>query len=453
MFHKRLDLLTTATRSYRPVVSLLCLLIVSIAGRTFSGAAEPKAACVGDRLWVWAYDVGVYNGAWACRDLRASCLWKAAQYLGVNNLILIRYQGKPAPPFEEYARPFQSLQRVMWSVTGASGTTSAEERRQVLALARHLPNVTGVFMDDFFHVSDPSDAHWLAQNDVKFPVTLTLALPAKATADRVQLVQSRWSTGDYRTADFEVEASEDGQVFRRVGRSQLPNRPGAGADLKLPPGKLSVLRLTILGTHDRDKARSCGLSELHLINGAKEVTLEGAKLTASSEYPGHPARMLLGPGNSSDEPAPAALTVAQLRELRKDLQLPDRRLDLGVTLYTHQLHANIRPHLELCDLVSLWTWRAADLRDLDETFRRFEKVVPNKRRLLGLYLWDFGTNHPMPLDLMKHQCALGLKWLQEDRVEGLILLGTNLCDLNLETVTWARKWVSTVAKQPLQGRR
>jgi len=153
-----------------------------------------------------------------------------------------------------------------------------------------------------------------------------------------------------------------------------------------------------------------------------------------------------------DEPAPAALTVAQLRELRKELQLPERRLDLGVTLYTHQLQAPIRPHLELCDLVSLWTWRAADLRELEKTFEQFEKAVPNKRRLLGLYLWDFGTKQPMPLDLMKHQCGLGLKWLQEGWVEGLILLGTNLCDLDLETVAWAKKWVSMVGNRPLRSR-
>ena len=77
MFHKRLDLLTTATRSYRPVVSLLCLLIVSIAGRTFSGAAEPKAACVGDRLLGLGLRRGRLQRRRACRDLRASCLWKA----------------------------------------------------------------------------------------------------------------------------------------------------------------------------------------------------------------------------------------------------------------------------------------------------------------------------------------------------------------------------------------
>jgi len=52
--------------------------------------------------------------------------------------------------------------------------------------------------------------------------------------------------------------------------------------------------------------------------------------------------------------------------------------------------------------------------------------VPGKRTLLGLYMWDFGTRRPMPLDRMKKQCALALKWLQEGRIEGMIFLATSI---------------------------
>jgi hypothetical protein len=34
---------------------------------------------------------------------------------------------------------------------GASGITRDSERQQVLAMARQIPNIVGVFMDDFFH--------------------------------------------------------------------------------------------------------------------------------------------------------------------------------------------------------------------------------------------------------------------------------------------------------------
>lgn len=69
-------------------------------------------------------------------------------------------------------------------------------------------------------------------------------------ADRLQLVQSHWHSGDYRTAGFEVEVSEDGKSFRQAGRSLLANQPGAKADVMLTAGKMRVLRVTILGSHD-----------------------------------------------------------------------------------------------------------------------------------------------------------------------------------------------------------
>jgi hypothetical protein len=38
----------------------------------------------------------------------------------------------------------------VWSIVGASGITRDQERRDVLAMARKIPNIVGVFMDDFF---------------------------------------------------------------------------------------------------------------------------------------------------------------------------------------------------------------------------------------------------------------------------------------------------------------
>jgi hypothetical protein len=55
------------------------------------------------------------------------------------------------PPFEQYAYPLKALKRVAWSIVGAGGETDDSERRQVLAMARRMPNIVGVFMDDFFN--------------------------------------------------------------------------------------------------------------------------------------------------------------------------------------------------------------------------------------------------------------------------------------------------------------
>jgi len=50
---------------------------------------------------------------------------------------------------------------------------------------------------------------------------------------------------------------------------------------------------------------------------------------------------------------------------------------------------------------------------------------------------------------MEHQCELGLKWLREGNIEGMILLASCICDLDLEAVEWTREWVATVGGEEL----
>ena len=44
---------------------------------------------------------------------------------------------------------------------------------------------------------------------------------------------------------------------------------------------------------------------------------------------------------------------------------------------------------------------------------------------------------------------LGLQWLQEGRINGMIFSGANLCDLNIDAVNWTRDWIAQVGDQPL----
>ena len=75
---------------------------------------------------------------------------EAAFYMNVPNMIMVRYEDRPAPPFDQYALAMRPLQQVVWSIVGAGGKTYSQERDHVLDLARRTPNITGVMMDDFF---------------------------------------------------------------------------------------------------------------------------------------------------------------------------------------------------------------------------------------------------------------------------------------------------------------
>jgi hypothetical protein len=118
-------------------------------------------------------------------------------------------------------------------------------------------------------------------------------------------------------------------------------------------------------------------------------------------------------------------------------------------LYNNQLDLAIGPYLEFCDVVTFWTMTGSQLVDLERNFERFLAVTQTKRRVLGCYLWNYGEKRPMSVDLMRHQCELGLTWLQEGKIEGMIFLASCICDLELEAVEWTRSWIARVGAEPL----
>jgi hypothetical protein len=142
-------------------------------------------------------------------------------------------------------------------------------------------------------------------------------------------------------------------------------------------------------------------------------------------------------------------SLPALRKLRDRLH-EGRPLDIWVVLYTGEFNlAVLKPHIDLCDVVTMWTWKAEDLAKMDESFDRFERIVGPKRKVLGLYLWDYGTGKPMPVEAMEHQCETGLRWLRDKRIDGMIFLASCICDLGLEAVEWSRKWIATKGAEKL----
>ena len=255
---------------------------------------------VKDKFWIWGHETGSHDKGWDIPKPSRMTPAEGAFYLGVPNIIMIRYEDKPAMPFDQYNIAFSPLKQVVWSITGAGGVTSEDERKHVFELARKFPNITGVFMDDFF-----------------------------------------------------------------------------------------------TGT-------------------------EGV------------------------------LSIEELQSIRKQLIVDGRKLDLMVTVYTHNLNApSVGKYLELCDKISIWTWEASDLVDMEMNLAKLEKLTPKNGRLLGCYMWDYGKRQPMPVELMKMQCEKGLKWLNEGRIEGMIFLASCVCDLELEAVEWTRQWISEVGCQRL----
>lgn len=159
-----------------------------------------------------------------------------------------------------------------------------------------------------------------------------------------------------------------------------------------------------------------------------------------------------------------ALLPADLKQARDRMKGLGRPMDIWVTLYTHEINPSrsiakptfrgcdppLADFLDMFDVLTLWTWNSEEIPLLEENLAALERVAPKSARIaLGLYLWDFQNRKPVPVELMKQQCEMGLKWLHEKRIHEMIFLANTVLDVGLPSAEFSRQWIAKVASQPL----
>ena len=160
-----------------------------------------------------------------------------------------------------------------------------------------------------------------------------------------------------------------------------------------------------------------------------------------------------------------ALQPSELKQARESLKSVRRPMDIWITLYTHEIcpprkttspafRGCVPPlaeFLDLFDVLTLWTWNSDELPALEENLAALEKIAPKQARIaLGLYIWDYHNGKPVPLELMQHQCELGLKWLKAKRIHEMIFLANTVLDVGVPSAEFARQWIAKVGAQTLE---
>ena len=437
-------------------IPLFPLLLAGLSVAFASAAQTPPDGTVRDHLWIWAHPEGAYNDNYIASLPRRSRIEPvaAAQWMGFRNLIFIRYNGKPAAPFDDYYAPFRKLHRVYWTVTGNLGATSAEDRDQTYRLAEANGNICGFIMDDFFHEATvpgsrnaDSGGPWRAEDSARFPVTLTFTPPSPVACGLIEIFQSAWSFGEYRTREMEVEIETDRQ-FARIAQATLPNEPGASIRLAVPDRPFTAIRVKILSSYEAPAwvhaPLSCGLSSVQCYRGNQRLDMTAWKAEASSSHPGYEAAALIGPLR----PFEGSLTPAQIHGLRQR-SVRGKKLPIMVVVYTSNISPRAKWHLDEADEISLWTWRPQDLNALEANLTALERLVPRKPIYLGCYMFDFDQVRPLSVEIMRYQTELGYRWLRQRRIQGIIFVSTSIVDVGLDAVDWTRKWIAAVGDERL----
>ncbi|HEX2950923.1 MAG TPA: glycoside hydrolase family 20 zincin-like fold domain-containing protein [Armatimonadota bacterium] len=140
------------------------------------------------------------------------------------------------------------------------------------------------------------------------------------------------------------------------------------------------------------------------------------------------------------------MTPENLEKVREQVKSGNSQLELWGVIYTMNFGIpRISDYMSKLDVVTFWTWEAKDLANLETNYSTAERIVNGKPMVLGIYVYDFGGSRPMPMDMMRHQCDTALKWLEEGRTAGVIMLATCNSDYPLPAVEYAKKWTGEIA--------
>ena len=136
--------------------------------------------------------------------------------------------------------------------------------------------------------------------------------------------------------------------------------------------------------------------------------------------------------------------AAFLRDMRERLGKACRPMDLWMVWYTYETGYTAPEVLDQVDGFVLWTWDNNELPLLEARFEQLEKTYPDKRKMLGIYMYDFPNYRMVPLDLMEHQCNVALKLLKEKRIEGIVIECNATMGMGMESELWLRDWIKKV---------
>ena len=91
------------------------------------------------------------------------------------------------------------------------------------------------------------------------------------------------------------------------------------------------------------------------------------------------------------------------------------------------------------------------LPNLTADFQSFEKRT-GPGRMFGIYLFDFSANASPAREVMETQLKFGEQLLQSGRIDGMVFVASDVCDVGVPAVEQVRQWVRDVGPTPIRGK-
>ena len=125
-----------------------------------------------------------------------------------------------------------------------------------------------------------------------------------------------------------------------------------------------------------------------------------------------------------------------------------RPLNMWMVLYTHEFgvdekkDADFSKFIEPFDGIIMWTWCEKDVPLIPEKYEIFKKLTPNKRRMFGCYLYNFGEDKQATGEAVKWQLDWYYKKLLDGEADGIVFHTNTMADLDYEAYDVAMEWIA-----------
>lgn len=117
-------------------------------------------------------------------------------------------------------------------------------------------------------------------------------------------------------------------------------------------------------------------------------------------------------------------------------------LDLWIVVYTHEFG---EPYwsdwLEHVDVINLWVWECRNLPHLDEYIRKARKLFPSQRLVMGVYLRDYPTRAPVPIEMLRVELEAIARHVESGELDGFNILAACLIDQHPEQAEFVRDFI------------
>lgn len=132
-----------------------------------------------------------------------------------------------------------------------------------------------------------------------------------------------------------------------------------------------------------------------------------------------------------------------------------RRLDLWMVLYIDEFGVDEEkdkefwPYVEPFDGITLWTMGESNLHKFEERYKIFKEHTEGKKRILGLYLYNFGDSKKADPKEVAWQLDRYYELLRNKEVDGICLHTNTMADLDHEGYKVCLEWLEKHAYDEL----